>query len=100
MILDKGTISLVGTVDFELKQSYSFELEAKDGGNKFTRVPVNIAITDVNDNTPVFDPLKTLADFTINEMAGLGTVLGQITVSIAVYRTFLHLFLICVINPI
>ena len=81
MIPDNGTISLVGTLDFELRQSYSFELEAKDGGNRFTHLPVNIAITNANDNTPEFDYFRASADFALNELVELGTVLGQITVS-------------------
>ena len=81
MILDKGTISVASPLDFELKQNYSLELEAKDGGNRFTHLPVNIAITNANDNTPEFDHFWASADFTLNELVELGTVLGQITVS-------------------
>ena len=81
MVSDKGTISIASSLDFEIKESYSLVLEARDGGNKFTRVQVNIAITNVNENTPKFDSLKTTFDFTINELTGSGTVLGQITVS-------------------
>ena len=82
MIPDRGTISVASNLDFEMKQSYSLELEAKDGGNNFARVQVNIAVTDANDNSPKFDPLLSSADFTLNELAELGTVVGQITVSI------------------
>ena len=64
MILDNGTISVASPLDFELKQNYSLELEAKDGGNITTRLPVDIFITDANDNTPEFDPLPTSVNLT------------------------------------
>ena len=79
MILDNGTISVASPLDFELKQNYSLELEAKDGGNIFTRLPVNIVIINANDNLPEFS--STSVNFTLNELAESGTVLGQITVS-------------------
>ena len=97
MTPDKGIISVASSLDFELKNIYSLELEAKDGGNRFVRVQVNIAITDANDNTPQFNPLLTSADFTLSELAGLGTILGQITVSM--YISFAYFYLpICIIE--
>eukprot|EP00106_Octopus_bimaculoides_P004059 XP_014771501.1 PREDICTED: protocadherin gamma-C4-like [Octopus bimaculoides] len=43
-------------LDRELKDSYMFTIEAKDGGNppKTATLKVHISVTDVNDNTPVF----------------------------------------------
>ena len=68
MIPDNGTISVAVILDFESKQSYSLELEAKDGGNIVVRVPVNIVITDANDNTPEFDPFPTSKNLDENKV--------------------------------
>ena len=95
MILDNGTISVASPLDFELKQSYSLQLEAKDCDNKSTRLPVNIVIINANDNMPEFS--STSANFTLNELVESGTVLGQITVSdcMSLLRFLLY---ICIIE--
>ena len=53
-----GTLKLVGALDYEMKSSYSFEVTAtfNDYGLHVTRT-LTIEVIDVNDNTPVFNPL-------------------------------------------
>ena len=94
VVPDNGTISVASPLDFELKQSYSLELEAKDGGKRFTRLPVNITIINANDNTPEFS--STSVNFTLNELVESGKVLGKITVSNCM--SLLCLLLICIMK--
>lgn len=63
---NNGTIFVVGSLDFESRQSYSLELEAKYGGNR-TSIPVNVFIIDINDNTPIFDPFPTWVNLDENK---------------------------------
>ena len=79
VVPDNGTISVASPLDFELKQNYSLELEAKDGGNIFTRLPVMIIIANANDNMPEF--VLASVNFNLNELVESETVLGQIMVS-------------------
>ncbi len=55
-----GVIRTAGQFDREKKSSYSFEVHATDGGLYGPRtkmVRVDIQITDVNDNAPVFEEI-------------------------------------------
>ena len=53
---DNGTLLLVGVVDFESVQSYTFRVNATDGGTPdlIGQSDVTITVTDFNDNAPEF----------------------------------------------
>uniref|UniRef100_A0A3B4CZQ3 Protocadherin Fat 4 n=1 Tax=Pygocentrus nattereri TaxID=42514 RepID=A0A3B4CZQ3_PYGNA len=53
-----GVLSLAKTLDYEKKQKHELRISATDGGwiAKTSYVTVNIHVTDVNDNPPVFEP--------------------------------------------
>ncbi|MCJ8739590.1 hypothetical protein PDJAM_G00048940 [Pangasius djambal] len=53
-----GVLSLAKPLDYEKKQKHELRISATDGGwiAKTSYVTVNIHVTDVNDNPPVFDP--------------------------------------------
>ena len=55
--LGKGELILVGQLDRETKSRYDLVIVAKDRGNKplNSTTEVEIVVTDVNDNPPVFD---------------------------------------------
>ena len=66
-------------VDFEKKKSYLLAVEASDDSKppKTVVVTVNINITDVNDNEPVFDPLGYTKE--VNENVSIGTTLLRVS---------------------
>ncbi|XP_055033441.2 protocadherin Fat 4 [Misgurnus anguillicaudatus] len=55
-----GVLSLAKPLDYEKKQKHELKVSATDGGwiAKTSYVTVNIHVTDVNDNPPVFDPVE------------------------------------------
>ena len=64
-----GSLYLIKSLDFEKTSSYRLEVEAKDGGKVNVRtstVNVNIKVTDVNDNRPVFASKSFTATVTEN----------------------------------
>ncbi|EZA53066.1 Protein dachsous [Ooceraea biroi] len=53
-----GVVTTAGSLDRERQSSYSFHVVATDSGKydaKSTSIPVEINISDVNDNAPVFE---------------------------------------------
>uniref|UniRef100_A0A671PKS5 Protocadherin Fat 4 n=1 Tax=Sinocyclocheilus anshuiensis TaxID=1608454 RepID=A0A671PKS5_9TELE len=55
-----GVLSLAKLLDYETKQKHELRVSATDGGwiAKISYVTVNVLVTDVNDNPPVFDPIE------------------------------------------
>uniref|UniRef100_A0A673FQT2 FAT atypical cadherin 4 n=1 Tax=Sinocyclocheilus rhinocerous TaxID=307959 RepID=A0A673FQT2_9TELE len=55
-----GVLSLAKPLDYETKQKHELRVSATDGGwiAKTSYVTVNVLVTDVNDNPPVFDPVE------------------------------------------
>uniref|UniRef100_A0A8C5N4G4 Protocadherin Fat 4 n=1 Tax=Gouania willdenowi TaxID=441366 RepID=A0A8C5N4G4_GOUWI len=53
-----GVLSLAKTLDFEEKQQYELRVSATDGGwiAKTSQIVVTVHVTDMNDNSPIFDP--------------------------------------------
>ena len=45
--------------------------------SNFSSVQIDIELTDSNDNSPIFQPTN-LYSFTVDAMAGTGTVVGQV----------------------
>ena len=67
-------------LDYEKIKSHLLGVEARDDStNKSVVVRVNITITDVNDNSPVFDPDKYMKE--VNEDVSNGTTLLRVTAS-------------------
>ena len=50
-----GLVAVLDGLDFERKQNYLLTVQATDGGvPPLTNATVNVTLTDVNDNAPVF----------------------------------------------
>ncbi|CAN2390485.1 homophilic cell adhesion via plasma membrane adhesion molecules, partial [Pristimantis euphronides] len=47
-----GTITVIGDIDYEIKERYELTVEAKDGGGLETHCKILIYINDLNDNAP------------------------------------------------
>ena len=73
-----GNVRLRKSLDYEQTKDYIFTIAARDGGGKETTTTVEIFVTDVNDNAPVFknDPYR--ADVAENAKIGylVRTVIG------------------------
>ncbi|XP_070559235.1 protocadherin Fat 4-like isoform X2 [Ptychodera flava] len=67
-----GDVKLVEALDFESAQSHSIAIEASDSDNTVAS-SLTLTITDVNDNSPVFNPRTYTASMTEGNPAG-GTV--------------------------
>ncbi|XP_041360351.1 cadherin-related tumor suppressor-like [Gigantopelta aegis] len=72
-----GTITLISQLDFEEVQLYTLKVIAKDGGSpqRSSSVTVYMNVNDVNDNTPVFDPMSYSQEMWENAHTG-ATVLN------------------------
>ena len=55
-IQSDGSLTVEGELDRELQEFYTFRILAEDGGEKphHTTVDVDIRVSDLNDNYPVF----------------------------------------------
>ncbi|XP_070769965.1 uncharacterized protein [Enoplosus armatus] len=73
-----GEIRVIGTMDFEKKNSFELRVMAKDGLGLSSYAKVYIDLTDVNDNAPVIY-LKSLSN-PIPENVSPGTEVGIINV--------------------
>lgn len=62
-ISPSGEVTVAANIDRESVGSYSLEIVAEDGGTpaRVTRVPLNITVVDLNDNTPKFDQTEYVA---------------------------------------
>ena len=67
-----GTVETVSSLDRESTEFYVFEIIAEDGGSPPMRssVPVNITVTDVNDNAPIFSQVSYMSNVTENVPVG------------------------------
>lgn len=67
-----GAILLSESLDYEDTERYTFDVTATDGGRPplSSTARVQIAISDVNDNSPVFDPHSSTFVIPENEPAG------------------------------
>ncbi|XP_071089001.1 protocadherin Fat 4-like [Haliotis cracherodii] len=74
-----GTITLIDQLDFEEVQLYTLNISANDGGSPplISSVTVYMNVKDVNDNTPVFDPMSYSQE--IWENAAIGTTLLNVS---------------------
>lgn len=76
-----STVALIlkGKLDRETKDFYELTIVAKDGGfeSKNGTLKVYVAVTDVNDNTPIFE--KPTYNVTINESTTIGKVILDVS---------------------
>ena len=72
-----GIISINNDVDREMLDAYTLGVMATDGGSRSTQSTVEISITDINDNSPVFNPLSY--SVTVNENATINSTLVSVT---------------------
>ncbi len=78
-LFSNGDIFLMLPLDRETRSQYSFEARARDGGGRSDTAVINIVVTDVNDNTPIFglDPVrKTIRE---DAMPGDGNIIFTVT---------------------
>ena len=74
-----GAIILSASLDYEDTTRYSFDVMAIDGGRPplSSTARVQIAVSDVNDNSPVFEPHSST--FTILENEPAGSIITTLT---------------------
>ncbi|CAD5111751.1 DgyrCDS1030 [Dimorphilus gyrociliatus] len=70
---ETADIILASGLDRETKDSYEFEIKASDG-QLSSSVSVTIQVTDVNDNTPKFNPLTYFKAVRENETVGSSVI--------------------------
>uniref|UniRef100_A0A8U7P794 Uncharacterized protein n=1 Tax=Corvus moneduloides TaxID=1196302 RepID=A0A8U7P794_CORMO len=75
---ESGEVRTAGPLDFEEKNKYILNLEAKDGGGLNARCKVQIDITDENDNAPEITILSLSSP--VPEDAPTGTVVALLKV--------------------
>ncbi|XP_029439862.1 protocadherin gamma-A4-like [Rhinatrema bivittatum] len=65
-----GTISVVGSLDFEESEVYEIEVQANDGGGLSARCKVLIQVINLNDNVPEITVTSFLSAITEDSPAG------------------------------
>ena len=95
---DNGTLSLAAPLDFEVMPSYDLILEAKDGGNRITRVELLISVTDYNDNIPTFDPSPTTATLNENQDSGFSVKVKVTSLFSVLVMVDRHKFVRCTVR--
>ncbi|NWW05169.1 PCDGC protein, partial [Oreocharis arfaki] len=75
---EKGSITLLRSLDFEEGDSYELEVQAKDGGGLSDTAKVTITGKDINDNAPVISVRSALSE--ISEDPPSGTVVALLHV--------------------
>ena len=77
--LISGIISIKNSLDRETDPEYHLTVTATDGGDLFCHADVYIAVTDVNDNAPVFSEYEYTV--MIREDAEVNTLLTRVSAS-------------------
>ena len=72
-----GTISTNDDIDREMLDTYTLGVTATDVGGRSAQSTVEISITDINDNSPVFDPSSY--SMTVYENATVNSTLISVT---------------------
>ncbi|XP_067423467.1 protocadherin gamma-B1-like [Emydura macquarii macquarii] len=71
-----GSITTIGTIDYEEANSYTLSVEAKDGGGLVGHSKIEVDITDENDNSPKLTLISVSSS--IHEDSLPGTVIALI----------------------
>lgn len=74
---NSGEVYLIKSLDREEEAQYTIKIEASDGTLSSSTFLLNILVTDVNDNRPVFTTEEFV--FTAEEHEANGTVIGDLT---------------------
>ncbi|CDS40649.1 fat cadherin tumor suppressor [Echinococcus multilocularis] len=71
-----GDVTLAWELDYEVRKSYFFRVEARDRGDHFCHYNLQVHVLDVNDNPPVFDhPIEIVS---VPENAPIGSLVGKV----------------------
>lgn len=69
-------LEINGALDYETMPSYNLVIRAYDGQGKYGTMRVNVSISDVNDNQPIFNQTRYSAK--VAENATVGTPVAQV----------------------
>ena len=72
-----GSITVNSDIDREMSDAYTVGVMATDGGGRSVQSTVQISITDINDNSPVFNPSSY--PITVHENASINSTLISVT---------------------
>ena len=72
-----GALILIGTLDFETRDSYQLVILATDTSSGLaSQASANVTVTDFNDNRPVFEPLSPIL---LPQNTPVGSVVAMVT---------------------
>ena len=74
---NSGEVYLIQRLDREEEDQYTLRIEASDGSLSSSTFLLNIVVTDVNDNQPIFTTDEFV--FTVTEHSQSGTTVGSLT---------------------
>lgn len=92
MIFHAGAIFIIENLDYESSHEYYLTVEATDGGTPSLSdvAAVNINVTDINDNTPVF------SQDTYTAVVSEDAVLEQSVITVCIFPLWFFFFWIAV----
>ncbi|XP_068133846.1 protocadherin gamma-B4-like isoform X28 [Hyperolius riggenbachi] len=73
-----GDVRIIGSLDYEVTESYEMTVEAKDGGGQIANCKISVRVIDVNDNVP--EITVTSLSVSIPEDSPPGMVIALINV--------------------
>lgn len=85
-----GVVAILEPLDYERAHSYLLTVQATDGGEPplTNHATVNVTVTDVNDNEPIF--LQNSYSVIVNEAAIIGDVLIQVGFSLTILNANMY----------
>lgn len=88
MIFHAGAIFIIENLDYESSHEYYLTVEATDGGTPSLSdvAAVNINVTDINDNTPVF------SQDTYTAVVSEDAVLEQSVITVCIFPLWFFFF--------
>jgi protocadherin Fat 4 len=70
-----GIVTVLSALDYELATSHNITVRATSADGSFSTQSFTVDVTDVNDNAP---EVTANQQFSVSELAGVGTVLGNV----------------------